>query len=72
MIELVNPVAVEVTLPKVGAIPGASGVTELDAALAGPVPLLFTAETRKVYAEPFVRPVIVADVAPAPGDAQVE
>ena len=36
------------------------GVTELEAAVYGPVPMLFTAATRKVYAVPFVSPVTVA------------
>jgi hypothetical protein len=38
---------------------GALGVTEFDAADAGPVPMELVAVTVKVYAVPFVRPVTV-------------
>ena len=41
----------------------ATGVTELDAADGGPVPIEFVAVTTNVYAVPFVNPLTVADVA---------
>jgi hypothetical protein len=57
----------EVVSPAVAATPvgtpgGPTGVTEFDAADAGPTPTLFVAVTVNVYAVPFVRPVTVHDV----------
>ena len=54
-----------VAVTPVGA-PGTTpvGVTELDAALAAPVPTLLVAVTVKVYAVPGVRPVTVHVSAP--------
>jgi hypothetical protein len=43
----------------VDGVEGATGVTLLLAALAGPVPLAFVAVTVNVYAVPFVKPVTV-------------
>jgi hypothetical protein len=45
----------------------ATGVTELLAALAGPVPEVFVAVTVKVYEVPFVKPVtVIGEDAPVP------
>jgi hypothetical protein len=43
------------------------GVTELDAALAGPVPYAFVAITVNVYAVPFVKPLtVIGEETPVP------
>jgi hypothetical protein len=46
-----------------GAAGTVAGVTELDAAEAGPVPTAFFAVTTNVYAVPFVNPPIITPVA---------
>jgi hypothetical protein len=54
-----------VAVPIIGASGTVAGVTELLAEDADPVPTSFVAVTVKVYATPFVRPVIVSGE-PAP------
>jgi hypothetical protein len=51
----------------VAGLDGAAGVTLLEAALAGPVPLAFVACTVNVYAVPFVKPeTVIGDDEPVP------
>jgi hypothetical protein len=50
-----------VAVPIVGAPGSVAGVTEADAADEIPDPVAFVADTVKVYAVPFVRPVTVHD-----------
>jgi len=66
--ETVASAWVEVVATEVGAPGTTSGVAEA-VAEAVPVPTAFTAETRKAYALPFVRPVAVYEVDEDPVDA---
>ena len=61
--ETASDPAPAVTVKFVGALGTVRGATDVVHKDATPIPSLFTALTRNLYDVPFVRPVIVADVA---------